>query len=224
MTTQSENSGSEPIGVNITPLIEQQMALTQVSNLPLLECFGSSALQVAIAQHEIHGRGMVLGLQSPRSKKFLYIKQADSHTALWMTAVEMKRKVAETLSQYSPQENAVIVMVTPPRVQLYLADQTKSMKMLEIQEVQQTTMKLPQGVSFQREQKGQTFYYVYTHNTLGSLGRIVLNPVTPSMMSITHEIIAPKGFESPKLQQQRLSVFLPLAAELISRLELGLMR
>lgn len=66
--------------------------------MPLLEKFGSAALQVAIAQHEIHGRGMVLGLQSTGSKKFTYVKQNDAATALWMVAVDMKRKVAEALN------------------------------------------------------------------------------------------------------------------------------
>jgi hypothetical protein len=43
-------------------------------------------------------------------------------------------------------------------------------------------------------------------------------------MNIAHEVVNPKEFESPKVQQQRLDIFLPLAQELIARLELGLMR
>jgi hypothetical protein len=226
MTSQSTsgNPDQEPIGIYITPLIDEQMDRIKDKNMPLLEKFGSAALQVAIAQHEIHGRGMVLGLQSPRSKKFTYVKQSDSATALWMTAVDMKRKVAETLKQYSPQKNAVIVMVVPPTAQLYLASQDKQLEILEIQQVEQTTLKLPPWVSSRKEQRGQTTYYVFAHKTLGALGRIALTPITSSQMNIAHEVVNPKGFESPKVHQQRLGIFLPLAQEIIARLELGLMQ
>jgi hypothetical protein len=43
-------------------------------------------------------------------------------------------------------------------------------------------------------------------------------------MNITYEVESPKGFEDSRNQQKRLDIFLPLAQELIARLELGLMR
>jgi hypothetical protein len=205
-------------------MIEQHMAQLKDKAMPLLEHFGASALHVAIAQYKDRGRGMILGMESPRSKKFLYVKQSDCATALWMVAVDMKRKVADALNQYSPEDEAVVVMVVPPTAQLFLASQENQMKMIEIQQVEQTVITMPPGVSSRKEQKGQTFYYFYTHNTLGPLGRLVLRPVTSDQMNITYEVASPKGFEDSRNQQKRLDIFLPLAQELIARLELGLMR
>jgi hypothetical protein len=223
MTNQSP-SNQEPIGIPVTPLIEQHMARLNDKAMPLLEHFGASALCVAITQSQNHGRGMILGVESPRSKKFLYVKQSDCATALWMVAVDMKRKVADALKQYSPESEAVVIMVVPPTAQLFLASQENQMKMIEIQPVEQTVFTMPPGVSSRKEQKGQTFYYSYIHKTLGSLGRLVLRPVTSSQMNITYEVASPKGFEDSRNQQKRLDIFLPLAQELIARLELGLMR
>lgn len=223
MTNQAP-SNQEPIGIPVTPLIEQRMARLNDKAMPLLEHFGASALCVAIAQSENHGRGMILGVESPRSKKFLYVKQSDCATALWMVSVDMKRKVADALKQYLPESEAVVIMVVPPTAQLFLASQENQMKMIEIQPVEQTVFTMPPGVSSRKEQKGQTFYYSYTHKTLGSLGRLVLRPVTSAQMNITYEVASPKGFEDSRNQQKRLDIFLPLAQELIARLELGLMR
>jgi hypothetical protein len=115
-------------------------------------------------------------------------------------------------------------MVVPPTVQLFLASEDGQMKMLEIQQVEQTVFRMPPGVSFRKEQKGQTFYYSYTHKTLGPLGRLVLTPITSTRMNITYEVANPKGFEDFRNQQKRLDIFLPLAQKLTARLELGLMR
>jgi hypothetical protein len=78
MTSQSTSGyqDQEPIGIYLTPSIDPQM--DRIKNMPLLEKFGSAALQAAIVQYEVHGSGMVLGLQSHRSKQFTYVKQADS--------------------------------------------------------------------------------------------------------------------------------------------------
>jgi hypothetical protein len=217
-------SDSEPIGIPVTPLIEQHMELLKEKTLPLLEQFGASALNVAIALHEHHGRGMILGVESSRSKKFLFVKQSDCATALWMVAVDMKRKVAKALNQYSPGSEAVVVMVVPPTAQLFMASQENQMKLIEIRPVEQTSLTMPPGVSSRKEQAGQTFYYCYTHKTLGPLGRLVLRPAGSSGMNITYEVASPKGFEDSQIHQKRLDIFLPLAQELIARLELGLMQ
>lgn len=90
------------------------MARLQSETIPLLELFGASALQAAIKQYESCDRGRVLGLESAKSKKFLYVKQRDCATALWMLPVEMKRKVAEVVEQYSPEREAVVVSGAHP--------------------------------------------------------------------------------------------------------------
>lgn len=222
--TSNPPPDQEPIGIVITPLIESQMAQLKDDTLPLLKQFGAAALQVAIELNESHGRGMVLGLESPSSKKFLYVKQRDCATALWMLTVDMKRKVAQTVEKYSPEAEAVVVMVVPPIAHLYLAAPEMQMNMIEMQEVEQTTFKMPPGVSIRKDEKGPTVFYTFKHNKLGLLGRIVLHPLSPNEMNVVHEVANPKGFEDARHHQQRLDIFLPLAQELIERLELGLMR
>ncbi|PZD70643.1 hypothetical protein C1752_10364 [Acaryochloris thomasi RCC1774] len=222
--TSPSPSDQEPIGIVITPMIEQEMAQRQSEATPLLEQFGTSALQVAIEQYERCDRGMVLGLENAKAKKFLYVKQRDCATALWMLSVDMKRKVAEVVDQYSPESEAVVVMVVPPVAHLYLASSEKPMEMIEMQEVEQTTFTLPSGVSSRKDEKGPTVFYTFSHKKLGLLGRIVLHPISPTKMNVVHEVANPKGFEDARNQQKRLDIFLPLAQELIERLSLGLMR
>lgn len=222
--TTPPTSDQEPIGIVITPKIEHEMARLQSETIPLLEQFGASALQVAIEQHESCDRGMVLGLESAKAKKFLYVKQRDCATALWMLSVDMKRNVAEVVEQYSPDSEAVVVMVVPPVAHLYLASDKNQMEMIEMQEVEQTTFTLPPGVSSRKDEKGPTVFYTFSHKKLGLLGRIVLHPISPSEMNVVHEVANPKGFEDARNLQKRLDIFLPLAQELIERLELGLMR
>jgi hypothetical protein len=78
MPSPSSNStNQEPIGINVTSLIDQGMAAMANPTVPLIEIFASSALQVGISQQQTLGRGIILGMESPNSKKFLYIKQAD---------------------------------------------------------------------------------------------------------------------------------------------------
>ncbi|MGB7414164.1 MAG: hypothetical protein WA902_08135 [Thermosynechococcaceae cyanobacterium] len=80
------------------------------------------------------------------------------------------------------------------------------------------------GVSFRKDEKGPTVFYTFSHKKLGLLGRIVLHPISPTEMNVVHEVANPKGFEDAHHQQKRLDIFLPIAKELIERLELGLMR
>ena len=84
-----------------------------------MDKFGKAACQVAFAQSEAEGRGIILGLQSPRSKKFLYVQQQSIVPALRMTAVSFKRKVAQQVEEYDPSQETVVVMVVPPTAQLY---------------------------------------------------------------------------------------------------------
>jgi hypothetical protein len=51
----------------------QGMAAMANPTVPLIEIFASSALQVGLSQQQTLGRGMILGMESPHSKKFLYI-------------------------------------------------------------------------------------------------------------------------------------------------------
>jgi hypothetical protein len=109
MPSQLPKDKQGPIADPINHLIDEQMDLITDSNLPFMEKFGRAACQVAmtygrsetISQQETEGRGMILGLESPRSKKFVYVRQQDTAIALWMTAVSFKRKVAEVVEQYS---------------------------------------------------------------------------------------------------------------------------
>ncbi|HEY5137692.1 MAG TPA: hypothetical protein VIJ25_00020, partial [Methylococcales bacterium] len=87
----SNGTNQEPIGINVTSLIDQGMAALANPTVPLMKIFASSALQVGLSQQQTLGRGMILGTESPKSKKFLYIQQADSAIALWMVGVEFKR-------------------------------------------------------------------------------------------------------------------------------------
>lgn len=190
-------------------------------NLPFMEKFGRAALQVAIAQYETEGRGIILGLESPKSKKFVYVRQQSTAITLWMTAVSMKRKVAEVVEQYNPAQEAVVVMVVPPTVQLYHAVAEGQMELVEIQKVEQTVIKLPAGVKMKKEVLGQSHLYVFSHQKLGTLGRIILKPDRNNQTLIEYEL-ANVGFDPQA--RQRAQIFIPLAEELTNRLELGLMR
>ncbi|MGR3280243.1 hypothetical protein ACSYAD_34905, partial [Acaryochloris marina NIES-2412] len=110
-------------------------------NLPFMDKFGKAACQVAFAQSEAEGRGIILGLQSPRPKKFLYVQQQSIVPALWMTAVSFKRKVAQLIEQYDHEQEALVVMVVPPTAQLYRITAAGKMDLVEIQEVEQTAIK-----------------------------------------------------------------------------------
>ena len=220
MPSPTANDHQGPTSEPINHLIDEQMDQITDPNLPFMEKFGRVALQVAIAVHETEGRGMILGLQSPSSKKFVYVQQEKTAIALWMTAVSIKRKVAQLIEQYDPDREAVVVMVVSPTVQLYRASAGK-MDLVEIQEVEQTSIKLPAGVKIKSEQQGQVFTYNFTHQKLGKLGRIVVKPHRGNQAQIDYEL-ADTGFD-PKAKQ-RQEIFVPLAQELMQRIDLGLMR
>ena len=217
----SNGTNQEPIGINVTSLIDQGMAALANPTVPLMKIFASSALQVGLSQQQTLGRGMILGMESPKSKKFLYIQQADSAIALWMVGVEFKREVAKVLEQYDITKEAVIAMVVPPMAQLFMALEHGEMQMVAIQEVEQTSFKLPPDVSFRKEQSGLIISFVFSHKKLGPLGRIVVKPEGTNQTRINYELMEPKGFSST---QERLEIFLPIAKELMERIELGLMR
>lgn len=220
MPSPTANDHQGPTSEPINHLIDEQMDQITDPNLPFMEKFGRAALQVAIAVHETEGRGMILGLQSPSSKKFVYVQEEKTAIALWMTAVSIKRKVAQLIEQYDPDREAVVVMVVPPTVQLYRASAGK-MDLVEIQEVEQTSIKLPAGVKIKSMQQGQVFTYNFTHQKLGKLGRIVVKPHRGNQAQIDYEL-ADTGFD-PKAKQ-RQEIFVPLAQELMQRIDLGLMR
>ncbi|ABW31570.1 hypothetical protein [Acaryochloris marina] len=220
MPSPTANDHQGPTSEPINHLIDEQMDQITDPNLPFMEKFGRAALQVAIAVHETEGRGMILGLQSPSSKKFVYVQEEKTAIALWMTAVSIKRKVAQLIEQYDPDREAVVVMVVSPTVQLYRASAGK-MDLVEIQEVEQTSIKLPAGVKIKSEQQGQVFTYNFTHQKLGKLGRIVVKPHRGNQAQIDYEL-ADTGFD-PKAKQ-RQEIFVPLAQELMQRIDLGLMR
>lgn len=219
MPSQPSKDNQGPISEPINHLIDEQMEQSTDPNLPLMEKFGKAALQVAIAQYATEGRGIVLGLQSPNSKKFLYVQQQSIIPALWMTAVSFKRKVAHRVEEYDPSQEAVVVMVVPPTAQLFYAT-AGEMDLIEIQEVEQTSIQLPAGVKIRSEQQGQVFIYHFTHKKLGKLGRIVVKPHRGNQAQIDYEL-ADTGFD-PSAKQRR-DIFVPLAQELMQRIDLGLM-
>lgn len=221
MPSQLPNDNQGPTSEPINHLIDEQMDQLTDPNLPLMEKFGEAARQVAIAQSKAEGRGMILGLQSPSSKKFVYVQQEKSAVALWMTAVSFKRKVAQQVEQYDPDQEAVVVMVVPPTAQLYHVTSVGKMDLVEIQEVEQTAIKLPAGVKIRSEQQGQIFIYNFTHKKLGKLGRIVVKPHRGNQAQIDYEA-ADTGF-NPRAKR-RQEIFIPLAQELMQRIDLGLMR
>lgn len=211
----------KPIGLDVTKQINQRMAQKHISpNIPLLELFSASAVEEAIAQYELgSGRGMILGLETKLEKKFLYVAQSESSTAIWMSERDTKRDVVELIRSYDPAKEAVVVIVNQTTVQLYLAAQGKKTRSLGVRPVDQTPIQLPPDVSFHKEQQGQVFYYVFSHRTLGNLGRIVLLPYGPEKMNIKLEVA---GDLADPLTQKRWEIFQPLAHELVERLEAGL--
>ncbi|KAI9129052.1 hypothetical protein [Acaryochloris sp. CCMEE 5410] len=219
MPSQPSKDNQGPISEPINHLIDEQMDRITDANLPLMEKFGEAARQVAIAQSKTEGRGIILGLQSPSSKKFLHVQQQSIIPALWMTAVSFKRKVAQRVEAYDPSQEAVVVMVVPPTAQLFHAT-AGEMELLEIQEVEQTSIQLPAGVKIRSEQQGQVFIYNFTHKKLGKLGRIVVKPYRGNQAQIDYEL-ADTGFD-PSAKQRR-DIFVPLAQELMQRIDLGLM-
>ncbi len=217
-----KDSHNDPIGFSVKNLIEDGIAQIHTDpNRPFLEVFGTVALQVALAQYNEWDRGMILGLEAPR-KDFLYVRQADSSVALWMTSVEFKREVASVIQHYDPSNEAVVVTVVPPKVELFIARPNGVMDMLGISNVVLTPMKMPTGVSFRKEQEGTTFYYVFTHKELGKLGRIVIKQQSPGQTEIKCEIVDNGGFSSKT--KQRAEIFYPLAQQLIAGMELGLLK
>ncbi|KAI9130183.1 hypothetical protein [Acaryochloris sp. CCMEE 5410] len=221
MPSQTPANNQGPTSDPINHLIDEQMDQITDPNLPFMEKFGRAARQVAIAQYASEGRGVILGVQNPSSKKFVYVQQENIAIALWMTAVSMKRKVAKVVEQYYPDQEAVVVMVVPPTAQLYHVTAAGKMDLVEIQEVEQTTIKLPSGVKMRKEVRGENSFYNFYHQKLGMLGRIILKPHENNQTLIEYEL-ASVGFDPQA--EQRKQIFIPLAEELANRLELGLMR
>ena len=214
------NANEEPIGVNVTDQVNEEMAKISIPKIPLMDNFGIGALRVALEHYSEHGRGMVLGLERRGMKKFLYVPKADSALTLWMSNVSMKRRVKQAIADYDPNIEAIVVMVAPPTVHLYLARGNEQIKILEVQEVEQTKFQLPSGVSSRKEIRGTDAAYTYTHKKLGKLGRIILRSVGAQTL-VSFEL-AKSGFD-PRAKE-REEIFKPLANELMERLELGLMR
>lgn len=220
MPLQKPAKNQGPTSDPINYLIDEQMERITDPKLPLMEKFGEAARQVAMSLRETEGRGMILGLQSPSSKKFVFVQQRNIAITLWMTAVSFKRKVAQRVEEYDPSQEAVVVMVVPPTAQLFHAS-TGEMELLEIQEVKQTSVKIPSGVKIRSEQLGQVFIYHVNHKKLGKLGRIVVKPHRDDQAQIDYEL-ADTGFD-PRAKQRR-DIFVPLAQELMQRIDLGLLQ
>lgn len=168
--------------------------------MPLMELFATSAAEVAFGQYQAQGRGIILGLQTPQAKKFLYVTLANSSTALWMADSQMKEEVAGVQKKYDPATVAVVVMVVPPTVQLFLAKPDGAMQMLSIGTVELTPITLPPEVTFRTEQEGDTFYYIFTHSELGKMGRIVLKSSGAQQTEIKYEIVGPA--DSPRTKKR----------------------
>lgn len=212
-----------PIGIDITDQINGRMAQQHTQqNIPLLKLFAPSVLKEAIAQYNSGLlRGMILGHETSKRRKFLYVTATDSSTALWMTALSTKQAVADLLSTYDPSIEAVLVMVNQTTVQPFLVSLDATMKSLGVFQVDQTPITLPSEVSFQRQQQGGFYCYAFTHRTLGSLGRILLIPHGAQQMEFRCEVT---GDPSELLTQKRLAIFQPIAHELTERLEQGLQK
>ncbi len=167
---------NEQIGVSIKKQIEDAAAQNNTNpNQPLLESFASVALQVALTQYDEWGRGIMLGLEKGKQKDFLYVPLPNTDVALWMASVEFKREVTSVLQQYDPTKEDVIVMAVPPTVQLFVAQASK-MNILTISDVILSPISLPSYINVRKEQDGSYFCFVFTHEELGKLGRIVLRP------------------------------------------------
>ncbi len=218
------NSNNDSIGISVKKLIDDGIAQNHTNpNRPFLEVFGTAALQVALAQYKEWDRGMILGVQLSPQKDFLYVPQANSSVALWMASVEFKREVTSVLQQYDPSNEAVVVMVVPPTIQLYIARPNGVMNMVILTDVVLTPINMPSGVSFRKEQEGNNHYYVFTHFELGKLGRIVVKPHSATgQTEIKCEIVDNGGFSSNS--KKRAEIFYPLAKELVARMELGLLK
>lgn len=106
----------------------------------------------------------------------MYVQQEKIAIALWMTAVTMKRKVAKVVEQYDPDQATVVVMIVPPTAQLYYVTAAGKIDLIEIQEVEQTAIKLPSGVKMREKVRGQNHFYIFYHQKLGRLSRIILKP------------------------------------------------
>ncbi len=212
-----------PIGIDITEQLNGRMAQQHTQpNIPLLELFAPSVLKEAIAQYNSGLlRGMILGHETSKGRKFLYVAATDSSTALWMTALSTKRVIADLLSTYDPSKAAVLVMVNQTTVQPFLVSLDATMRSLGVFQVDQTPITLPSEVSFQKQQQGGFYCYAFTHSTLGSLGRILLIPHGAQQMEFRCEVT---GHPSEPLTQKRLAIFQPIAHELTERLEQGLQK
>ena len=81
-----------PIGIDITEQLNRRMAPQHTQqNIPLLELFAPSVLIEASAQSKSGlFRGMILGHENSKGRKFLYVAATNSSTALWMTAKKYK--------------------------------------------------------------------------------------------------------------------------------------
>lgn len=214
-------SSQEPIGTKVTEIIEESMSRNHTNpNTPLMELFASSAFDVAFSQYQQQGRGIIFGSLNP-NKKFLYVRQPDTSTALWMASIEMKRDVASVVQSYNPVLEAVLVMLVPQQVQLFLIQPNGAMKMIATGAIELTPISFPPQISFRKEQEGDNVYYVFTHSQLGKLGRIVVKHHSSGQTEIKYEIVNPADSPSTK---KRVEIFYPLAMELINRMEMGLAR
>ncbi|MEN0047703.1 MAG: hypothetical protein AAF806_11645 [Bacteroidota bacterium] len=75
---------------------------------------------------------------------------------------------------------------------------------------------LPKEVSFSKEQRPYGWVYIFQHNQLGRLGRIVLQGRADGRTQITCEIA---GDENDPMTQQRAAIFKPLSKRIADEMQ-----
>ena len=75
---------------------------------------------------------------------------------------------------------------------------------------------LPEGITFRKEDLAQGFAYVFRHNKLGDLGRIVLGDRPGGLCQVECEVV---GDPADPLTAKRKELFEPLGLELAKQLE-----
>jgi len=79
-------------------------------------------------------------------------------------------------------------------------------------------LKLPPGVSVQKQQLASRWIYLFRHQVLGELGRMVLQETADGRTHISCEVV---GDRLDPMTVQRATIFEPLSRELTRRMEVA---
>ena len=182
----------KPIGIDVTESIYDRIdkleALLDEGDAPGIDLddevdeeeliLTSSVLEAVTMYQEGHGRGFLLQDYMGPMQAW-YIAQGDQKEAITRLRPDTRRQLAEILTSYDPETEAVIVALTLESIHcmqvnlvgLVREELRHKRKKLQIPD----KLDLPPGVQVHKSQQSGQVIYEFNHERMGFLGRVVMS-------------------------------------------------